>query len=140
MLSKKQLAEEIVRRVYPAADDRTHRDHVRRVQKEIDTMAVIGGEQIAAGDDFTVPGLVRISWAFRKPAAKGERWKAGNEVAGPGGVSVKDADSPVVKAAVRLKANPMPAIKKLAPKTSDAAAQARFLSTRAGKAIKARKG
>jgi nucleoid DNA-binding protein len=109
----------------------------------IKALAEVATEEIKAGNDFTVPGIVRINWNYRKPQKKGARWSAGDEVAGIGGeVSVKDADSPEVKARVKLEGKPMPVLKKNVgvPQLQDRKQQSRFLTTRAGKAIADRKG
>jgi nucleoid DNA-binding protein len=98
-------------------------------------------DEIEAGEDFSVPGIVKIAYKYRKPQAKGERWAAGDEVAGFGGVvSVKETASPEVKARIALGATPNAKVKALVPKPNDKAAQRAFLSKKVGKAIATRKG
>lgn len=131
MLSKNEIARAIEARtgVKPAL-----------VKNVLDALAAVAAEEVSGGEDFTVPGVARISYSYRKPAGKGERWHKGDEVSGPAGPSIKDTDSPVVKAMVKVRAIPAPPIKRIVPKSTDAAAQRKFLGSRAGKAVVARKG
>jgi nucleoid DNA-binding protein len=132
MLSKTELVEELV---YRGAGEKRH------ITNMLKHLADIAQEEISKGEDFTVPGIAKITWRFTKPRPKGDRWKKGDTVTGFGGVeSVKDADSPEIKASVKLRGEPMAILKRSAPKSSDKAAQRKFLSSRAGKAIAARKG
>ena len=132
MLTKSQLANEIADLVG---------DEKKFVISILDGLGKIAQRELESGEDFSVPGVARITWRFRKPQAKGARWKAGETVVGFGGIaSVKDADSPEVKAQVRLAASLGAALKGLAPKTKDRPAQTKFLNSKAGKGIAARKG
>ena len=112
---------------------------VRRVLKEL---AGIAAAEIAAGEDFTVPGVAKVTFKYRKPQKKGARWKKGdtrvNNITKE--ESIAETDSPEVKAQVRVVALPMPAVKKPFPKSTDKASQTQFLSTKAGKNIAGRKG
>ena len=131
MLTKSQLVDELVEH---GAGDRRH------VNNMLNALAEIGLEEIQQGEDFIVPGLVKIFYAYRKPQKKGERWKKGETVTGFGGVeSVKDADSPPVKAGIRLKSAPTGAVARFKPGTKPEV-QAAFLKSKAGKAVVARKG
>jgi hypothetical protein len=108
-----------------------------QISNVLDGLADLAAEEIAAGEDFVVPGICSISYSYTAPKAKGERWKAGDEVAGIGGVtSVKDTDSPAKKADVKLKAAPTGQVGKLKPKRKNASA---FLRSKAGKNVIARK-
>lgn len=110
------------------------------VKHVLDDLAALAEAEVAKGEDFTVPGIARISWAYRKPQKKGERWKKGETVQGFGGVeSVKDSDSPPVKAKARLTARPTGIVGQNKPKSSPEE-QAAFLKTSAGKAVAKRKG
>ena len=113
----------------------------RQIANILDGLALLAQEELAAGDDFSVPGIARINWTYTKPQVKGERFKEGETYVGFGGAEITaEADSPERKAKVVLKAQPAPAIKKLAPKPSDKAAQRNFLSKKVGKYIAGRKG
>jgi nucleoid DNA-binding protein len=111
------------------------------VKRVMDGMAELAAEELASGEDFSVPGIARIQYAYTKPLAKGEKYKKGEEYTGFGGVQViAEADSKERKASVKMKAAPAPALKRIAPKPSDKAAVRKFLSTKAGKNIVSRKG
>jgi len=113
---------------------------VNSIKSVLDALATVASEEIADGEDFTVPGIARVSWRYTKPQKKGARWKKGNEVQGFGGVTtVNDTDSPEVKAAVKLKAAPTGLVAKSVPKPRDRAAQTRFLKSKAGLNIARRK-
>lgn len=113
----------------------------RSIKDALDGLAMVAEDQIAAGNDFIVPGVTKIVWTYRKPQKKGERWKKGDTVTGFGGIeSVKDVDSPSVTALVKIKGQVAGNIKKLAPRTNDPVSQKDFLRGKAGKAIIARKG
>ena len=111
-----------------------------QIRNILDGLAEIAEDEIANGEDFTVPGICRLAWTYRKPQAKGARWKKGEEVVGFGGVAtVKDSDSPAVKAQARLKAYPTGATARGKPSTKPEA-QAAFLKSKAGKNVASRKG
>lgn len=130
-LTKSELIDILVE---DGAGDRRH------VSNMLNTLAAVGLEEIEAGEDFIIPGLVKIFYTYRKPQKKGERWKKGETRVGFGGVeTVADSDSPPVKPAVRLKAAPTGAIARAKPKTS-LEAQSAFLKSAAGKAVAKRKG
>lgn len=110
------------------------------VRDVLNSLAEAAAEAIELGEDFTVPGIVKLVFSYTPPRAKGERWRKGEEVAGFGGVvSVKDSDSEPVKARVRLKANLTGEVYRLRPGTKPAA-QAAFLKSKAGKNIVRDKG
>ena len=107
------------------------------VKHVFDAMAQVAADEISAGEDFTVPGIVRITWRYRPPQTKGARWKKGESVVGFGGIeSVKDADSPPVKAAVTLKPALTGEVGRLRPKSTQMVA---FMKTKTAKAVVARK-
>jgi hypothetical protein len=108
------------------------------VKHVFDAMAEIAADEISRGEDFTIPGVARISWSYTKPLAKGEKYTKGTTYVGFGGVeTVAEADSKARKASTRLKAAPAAPIKRLAPSKDT---MGRFLTTKTGKAIAARKG
>jgi len=108
----------------------------------LNAMAEVATETIMNGDAFTVPGIAKLDWAYRKPLKKGENYKKGdtrvNNITKE--ESIAEADSPARKASVRLKAAPVGAVKKDVPKPRDEAAQRKFLTTKAGKHVASRKG
>jgi nucleoid DNA-binding protein len=109
----------------------------KSVKQVFNALAEIAQDEISAGEDFSVPGVARITWAYTKPLAKGERYKKGEEYVGFGGVElVAEEDSKARKASVKLKAAPAPALKRVAPKR---ASMTRFMSSKLGKTIAARK-
>lgn len=110
------------------------------VKNVLDALTEVAAQEIEAGQDFTVPGIARISYTYRKPQKKGARWKKGETVTGFGGIeAVKEEDSPPVKAAVKLKASPTGLIARLKPgsKPED---QSAFLKSKAGRTVVGRKG
>jgi hypothetical protein len=112
----------------------------RNVRDTLDGLATLAAEEIEAGEDFTIPGVAKLTFTYAAPKKKGERWKKGDEVVGFGGIaSIKDTDSPPVKPRIRLKATPTGAVAKLRPGTKPDA-QAAFLKSAAGKAVIKRKG
>jgi len=107
------------------------------VKSVMDAIALIAADEIEAGEDFTMPGVVRITWRYKAPQAKGARWKKGDSVVGFGGIeSVKDTDSPPVKAAVVLKPALTGEVAKLRPKSTQ---MADYMKTKTAKAVVARK-
>lgn len=109
----------------------------RVISDTLDGLAVIAEEQIAAGEDFTIPGVVKIAWSYVTPRKKGEMYKKGETYIGFGGIeTVAEADSKPRKESVKLRASVLAAIKRLGPTKETAA---RFMSTKTGKAVKARK-
>lgn len=106
------------------------------IKNILDAMAEVAEDEIKEGNDFTVPGVCRVYWLYTAPAKKGERYQKGDTYASFGGEKVAETDSPARKANVRLKAAPTGAVGRAAPKKND---RSRFLQTRAGKAIAARK-
>lgn len=130
MLNRGQLIEALVDR---GAGDRKH---VGNVLKHL---AEVAEDEIGEGNDFVIPGVVRIDWQYRDPQKRGERWKKGDEVTGFGGIaSVKDADSPAVAARVKLRAVPTGAVARLKP-GSKPEVQKEFLKGKVGRAIARRK-
>lgn len=110
----------------------------RVVSDVLDVLAEIGQEELAEGEAFIVPGLVKIDWAYAAPRVKGQMYKKGETYIGFGGVEqTAEADSKPRKASFKIKATPAAPIKRLAPKTD---AMTKFGQTRLGKAVAARKG
>jgi nucleoid DNA-binding protein len=131
MLSKSQIAAELEARGL---------GRKRQISNVLDGLADLAQEQIAAGEDFTVPGIARISFAYQPALKKGEKYKKGDTVVGFGGIEQeKDADSPARKASVKLRVTAASAVKRIVPSKTDAVGQSSFLKSRAGKAVIARK-
>lgn len=108
-----------------------------QISRILDGLADLAAEETGAGEDFVVPGICKIGWAYRAPKAKGERWHKGDEVQGFGGITtVKETDSPPVKAAVKLKASLMGKVGRNRVGTKE---MAPFLKSKAGKNVVARK-
>jgi hypothetical protein len=109
-----------------------------QISRILDGLAELAEEEVSEGNDFVVPNIVKVKWAYRKPKAKGDRWKAGDEVTGFGGItSVKEKDSPVVRPAVSLKAAPFGKVGKLRVSKAEMSA---FLRSKSGKAVAGRLG
>jgi len=131
MLNRGQLVDAIVAK---GAGDKKHVSNMLKALTEVAT------EEVELGNDFTIPGIVKIFYAYRKPQTRGSRWKKGDTVTGFGGIeSIKDADSPKVTAAAKLKAMPTGLVGRLKP-GSKPEAQSAFLKTKAGRAVAKRKG
>jgi hypothetical protein len=109
----------------------------RQIANILDGLADLAAEETGGGEDFVVPGICKIGWAYRAPKAKGERWKKGDEVVGFGGIaSVKDTDSPAQKAAVKLRPTLMGKVGKNRVGTKE---QSAFLKSKSGKNVVSRK-
>jgi hypothetical protein len=88
-----------------------------------------------------VPGIVKVGWAYTSPLAKGEKHRKGETYVGFGGQEITaEADSKPRKASVKLRATVAAPVKRLAPSAKDARGMAAFLNSKAGKAVKGRKG
>lgn len=130
-LSKNQIAAELENRGLGRR---------RQIANVLDGLAEVAQEQLAAGEDFTVPGVAKLTFSYFPALKKGERFKAGDTVVGFGGVeATKENDSPARKASVKLRATAAAPIKRLIPSTRDAAGQAAFLKSKAGKNVVSRK-
>src|SRR5215831_14571264 len=130
MLTKNQIAADI------ANDTGLGANSIKHV---LDSLAELAAQEIEEGEDFVVPGVVKIMYTYRAPQKKGARWKKGEERTGFGGVtSTAEEDSPPVTEQVRLKALPTGAVGKLRPGTKPEVQRA-FLKTKAGKAVRTRK-
>lgn len=132
MLSKHELALEVEERtgVKPGLTKRI-----------LSSIAEIAKEELAAGEDFLVPGVAKVQYRYTKPFKKGEKYKKGEErVMFGGATEIAEADSPAQKAKIRLVATPMGPVKQHMPKSNDPSGQAAFLKGKTGKAIAKRKG
>jgi hypothetical protein len=108
------------------------------IKNVLDALAQVAAEELAAGEDFTVPGIVKVRWTYRSALAKGERWKKGAEVVGFGGIaSVKDSDSPARKASIGMRASLVGTVNKLKPKKAE---MSTFMKTKTAKAVATRVG
>jgi nucleoid DNA-binding protein len=131
VLTKNDIAREV------EADTGLKPNLVKRV---IDSIADIAADEISQGNDFTLPGLVRISYRYTAPRKKGESYRKGETYVGFGGVEqTAEADSKARAAKIKLVATPATPVKKHMPKSSDQAAQSAFLKSKVGKAIAKRK-
>jgi nucleoid DNA-binding protein len=132
MLSKMQIAAEL---------EAMDLGRKRQIANILDGLAQLAQEEIAAGEDFTVPGIARLSYTYRAPQAKGDKYKKGETYVGFGGAEITaEADSKPVKPLVKIRPTAVAAIKNIVPKSTDAAAQRKFLSTKVGKYVVSRKG
>lgn len=114
---------------------------IRTVKEVLKGLGVVAAEQIEAGNDFTVPGIVAIRWQYKPPLKKGERHKKGDETTNPftGETKEAEADSPAQKEMVYTLVGLQPRIKALVP-GAKREARLEFAKTKAGKAVKKRKG
>lgn len=130
MLTKGQLAEAIAA---------TGAGSKRQVLHMLDSLAEVAWDEVNAGEDFTVPGVARISYTYRAPVKKGDKYKKGETYVGFGGVeTVAEADSKPVTEMVKLRAAPTGSVAKLKPKTAPEA-QREFMKGKVGKAVRKRK-
>jgi len=112
---------------------------VNLVKHVLDSLADLAAAEIEEGEDFIVPGVVKIAYTYRAPQKKGARWKKGEERTGFGGItSVAEEDSPPVTELIRLKAMPTGAVGRLRPGTKPDVQKA-FLRSKAGKTVRSRK-
>lgn len=131
MLSKSQIAAELEERGVGRKN---------QLNAVLTALADIAQEEIEAGEGFTLPGVVKVDFAYTSPRTKGSEYKKGDIYVGFGGEEkVAEADSKERKASVRLVAKPAAPLKRIVPKANDRKGQTRFLSTRAGKNVVARK-
>jgi nucleoid DNA-binding protein len=130
MLSKNEIAADIEQ------DTGIKPNLVKRV---LDSLAELAASEIEEGEDFTVPGIVRLTYTYRAPQKKGARYKKGDTYTGFGGVeTTAEEDSKPITEQIRLKASPTGAVYKARPGTKPDAQKA-FLRSKAGKVVKARK-
>jgi hypothetical protein len=93
MLSKNQIAAELEERGLGRR---------RQIANILDGLASLAAEEIASGQDFTVPGIVKVGWAYTSPLAKGEKHRKGETYVGFGGQEITaEADSKPRKASSR---------------------------------------
>lgn len=124
MLSKSQIAAELA--------DRGLGGKVQ-ITNILNGLAELAVEEIAQGEDFTVPGIVAVKWSYTAPRLKGEMYLKGQTYVGFGGVEqTADADSKARKAKVLAKASLAAPIKRVVPTRSGAED---FAKTKVGKAV-----
>jgi len=112
------------------------RRHVTNMLKCLEEATV---DALSAGEDVTIPGIVKLSWGYRAPQKKAARWRKGDEVTGFGGVAtIKEEDSPPVTEKATIKPSLTGAAYRTRPKGS-AEDQKAFFATKLGKAVRARK-
>jgi nucleoid DNA-binding protein len=115
MLTKSELVAEI------SDDTQVSKADVRKV---LDDLAVLAADEVAAGEDFTIPGVGKIVWRYTKPKKKGQKYP------GFGGEEkVAEKNTP---AKLWLAATAHGSLKKIGKATT--------LSSKAGKNVAARKG
>jgi len=109
------------------------------VKNVLDALADLAYEELEAGEDFSVPGVVKFSWRYTRAQKKGEKYRKGDTYTGFGGVeNVAEADSKARAAAVKLAVLPLGEINKtLKPRK---ATMGDFMKSKIGKAVAKRKG
>lgn len=133
-------ADALAREIQAALEEDGKTIPLRNIKDSLSGLAQVAEEQVAVGEDFTVPGVARLTFRYTPARAKGEAYKKGETYVGFGGVEqTAEQDSPARKAKVRLVAAPTGAVAKRKPR-SKPAAQSAFLKSKAGKAVVARKG
>jgi nucleoid DNA-binding protein len=130
MLGKNELAREIENRTGVKPN---------LAKRVMDTMAEICREELEKGEDFTVPGISKVFYRYTPARKKGETYKKGDTVKSPAGERVAEEDSKPRKASIKLKAQPMPGVRRHMPKSNDPEGQSAFLKGKVGKAIAKRK-
>lgn len=110
------------------------------VKNVLDALAQIAADEVAAGEDFTVPGIAKVMYTYREPQKKGSRWVKGDDRVDrfTSEIQVATEDSPAVKEAIKLRAVTAGKLSSLKP-GSKAEAQAAFLKTKTAKTVRARK-
>ena len=79
----------------------------RQMMNVLSELAEIAADEIEAGEDFTVPGICKVSYGYTAPRKKGE------EYVGFGGEMVKADKARPEK--IRIRASAAGALKKLLP-------------------------
>jgi hypothetical protein len=109
------------------------------VRDVLRSLADAAADAVEYGDDFTVPGIVKLQYAYRPAQKKGARWAKGDTVTGFGGIeSVKDEASPPVTAQIKLRANLTGDVRRLKP-SAKPDEQTAFIKSKAGKNVVSRK-
>jgi hypothetical protein len=112
----------------------------RQIANILDGLANLAASEIGQGEDFTVPGIVKVAYTYTPAVKKGERFLKGDTYVGFGGEEkVAEADSPARKAKIKLAARPAGHVARLKP-GSKPEAQSAFLKSKAGRAVVRRKG
>jgi hypothetical protein len=73
------------------------------VKNVIDALADLAAEELSKGEDFTLPGVVKLKWAYTAPRKKGEQYKKGDTYNSFGTEKTAEQDSPARKQSIRLK-------------------------------------
>lgn len=111
----------------------------RQIANILDGLADLAASQLEAGEDFTVPGIAKLTYTYRGKRPKGDKYKKGETYVGFGGVEVTaEADSKPVTEMVKLRAAPAGHAAKLKPGAKPEAQKA-FLASKTGKAVRKRK-
>jgi len=111
----------------------------RQIAGILDGLMELAADEIANGEDFTIPGIVSLKYSYTPAEKKGSRYKKGETYVGFGGVEqVAETDSKPRKARIRLQARPVGSVGKLKPGTKPEA-QSAFLRSKAGKYVISRK-
>lgn len=112
---------------------------INSVKHVLEDLADLAAQEIEDGEDFTVPGICKLMYTYRAPQKKGSKYKKGDTYVGFGGVEqTAEADSKPVSEQIKLKAAPTGAVARIKPGNKPEA-QAAFLKTPAGKAVRKRK-
>jgi nucleoid DNA-binding protein len=94
MLTKGQIIDRL------ANDGAGGRSQVKHV---LDSLADLAAEELAKGENFTVPGVAKLQWRYIAPRKKGESYKKGEEYNSFGTVKVAEHDSPARKQSIKLR-------------------------------------
>jgi len=126
-LSKSQIADELAAQGLGGK---------RQITNILNELAELAADEIAEGEDFVVPGIAKVSWAYTAAQKKGEKYKKGDTYIGFGGIeNTAEADSKARPERIRLRATAAAPLKRLGPSKSNAA----FGKSKTARAVRARK-
>ena len=127
VLSKSQIADEL------AAQGLGGKRQITNILTEL---AELAADEIAEGEDFVVPGIAKVSWAYTAAQKKGEKYKKGETYIGFGGVeNTAEADSKARPERINLRSTPAAPLKRFGPSKSNP----QFGKSKAAKNVRARK-
>jgi nucleoid DNA-binding protein len=96
MLTKSQIVERL------AEDGAGGRQQVKHV---LDSLAALAAEELEKGENFSIPGIVKIQWHYTAPRKKGEAYKKGETYNSFGTEKTAEADSPARKQKIKARAH-----------------------------------
>jgi len=94
MLTKGQIIDRL------AGDGAGGRNQVKHV---LDDLAALAAEELAKGENFTVPGIAKLQWRYIAPRKKGESYKKGDTYNSFGTEKTAEQDSPARKQSIKLR-------------------------------------